>query len=285
MDERDGQPAPPARRSPAQKAAQNAGLPPGVALHQDAMGGFTSSGRKPKRLKPGDLSAKPKRRSKEARVASTQRVLELPDDDIVVIPSMSIPRQPLVLEDHVEGDEAAEFPAPEGSSLEDAARATIAQTLFHEIGRSGSLMTHKGGLGFSLRANLAEGQCHTKRRVSVPLPGGNSSGHIGDFVIELDSGGLLLLDVLSSQSTLEEVKAHAFDALQLRGVSDCFAILVFLHGNGGLSREQVEALAHGYDHFFGLNAEYAKDSARLTALRARVVQWVKAASRPKAANA
>src|SRR5687768_15312898 len=51
-----------ARRAPAQKAAQDAGLAPDVFLHKDALGGFTESGRKPKRLEPGDLSEKPKRK-------------------------------------------------------------------------------------------------------------------------------------------------------------------------------------------------------------------------------
>ncbi|HJQ93561.1 MAG TPA: hypothetical protein VJ874_04665, partial [Candidatus Thermoplasmatota archaeon] len=52
------------RRPPAQKAAHEAGLPGDVFLHKDALGGFTESGRKPKRLKPGDLTEKPKRKRK-----------------------------------------------------------------------------------------------------------------------------------------------------------------------------------------------------------------------------
>src|SRR5687767_14463642 len=87
----------PARRPPAQKAAHEAGLAGDVFLHKDALGGFTESGRKPKRLKPGDLTEKPKRKrgAKGAGAAAKpdgQRGLPLAEalagDDIVVIPSI-----------------------------------------------------------------------------------------------------------------------------------------------------------------------------------------------------
>src|SRR5688572_2366517 len=58
-----------ARRPPAQKAAHEAGLAGDVFLHKDALGGFTESGRKPKRLKPGDLTEKPKRKRKSKVLA------------------------------------------------------------------------------------------------------------------------------------------------------------------------------------------------------------------------
>src|SRR5687768_16017536 len=60
----------PARRPPAQKAAHEAGLAGDVFLHKDALGGFTESGRKPKRLKPADLTEKPKRKRKSKVLAS-----------------------------------------------------------------------------------------------------------------------------------------------------------------------------------------------------------------------
>lgn len=270
------------RRSPAQKAAQSAGLPAGVALHQDAMGGFTESGRKPKRLKPGDLStSKPKRRRKPLVPTPDQKVLHLPDDDVVVIPSMPAPKGPLELTDDEPDDEDEGFPLPQDGGLEDAARATLAQALYNEVGKPGSLLSHPTGVSFAIRPGLGEGEAHTQHRIRVPLPGGNTAGHVADLAIELEGGAQLVLDVLSSQSSLAQVKSHAFDALQLRGVSDCYAVLVFLNGHGGLARDHVEALAHGYDHFFGIEADHAKEAARYTALRARVAQWIKAASGKK----
>src|SRR5687767_9793652 len=63
-----------ARRPPAQKAAHEAGLAGDVFLHKDALGGFTESGRKPKRLKPGDLTEKPKRKRRSKAVAEADAV-------------------------------------------------------------------------------------------------------------------------------------------------------------------------------------------------------------------
>lgn len=266
----------PARRAPAQKAAQAAGLPQDVFLHQNAMGGFTESGRKPKRLKPGVLGDKPKRRRKPlVPPPTTQRELDaVPDDDVVVVASMPGPRGPVAIED-LEDPEA--FPL-EVKGPADAARATLAQALYHEVGKPGSLLSHPQGVGFSVRPGLGLGEARTQHRIRVPLPGGNSTNHTADLAIELDNGALLVLDVLTSHSNLGEVKARAFDALQLRALSQCYAVLVFVQGPGGLERDHVEAVAHGYDHFFGVAADHVGDPARFTALKARVAQWIKAAS-------
>lgn len=277
MEAAPGASAPkPIRRAPAQKAAQEAGLPQDVFLHENAMGGFTESGRKPKKLKPGVLGDKPKRRRKQLVPAPTQRDLdELPDDDVVVVGSMPGPRGEVELDD---ADEADAFPlAVKG--LEDAARAAIAQTLYHEVGRPQSLLTlPNGSVSYEVRPGLGAGHARSHHRIHVPLPGGNGTSHLADLAVELDNGATLVLDVLSAQSPLSEVKAKAFDALQLRGNPNCYAVLVFVQGKGSLEREHVEAVAHGYDHFFGVDADHVSDPTRYTALKARVAQWIKAAS-------
>lgn len=276
MDAEPGANAPkPNRRAPAQKAAQQAGLPGDVFLHQNAMGGFTQSGRKPKRLKPGILGAKAaKGTRKKASVVDTQRSLDaVPDDDVVVVASMPGPRGRVEVEDTVEPDT---FPlAVKG--LEDAARAAILQALYHDVGRPQSLITHPKGVSFSIRPGLGAGEAHSNHRVRVPLPGGNSTTHVADLCIELDNGAMLVIDILTAQSQMSEVKSRAFDALQLRGLSQCYAVLVFVHGKAGLERDHVEAVAHGFDHFFGVGDDHVADATKYTALKARVAQWIKAA--------
>lgn len=289
MDEATPAPAKRARRLPAQKAAQEAGLAADVFLHKDAMGGFTESGRKPKRLEPGDLTEKKPRRKRKAKLLasalpSPQRTLaDLPDDDIVVIPSIGAAgRGGKVDLDALEPIPDADVPVvPAASnSLHDQARATLAEAIYHEVGKPGSLLQHGGGVGFLVRPGLGEGNGHTNHRVLVPLPGGHVTAHQADLCIELEGGAMLVLDVLTSESTLAQVKAHAFDALQLRGISSCYAVLVFVQGRGGLSREQVESVCHGYDHFFGVQGDQARDSSKYTALRSRIATWIKAANRP-----
>ncbi len=282
----------PARRPPAQKAAHEAGLDGDVFLHKDAMGGHTDSGRKPKRLKPGDLSEKKGRRKRAKAVADAapapQRTLEaheVPDDRVVVIPSIGAAGRAKGIVDLDAMDELpdADVPvvAPASGSLHDVARATLAEAVYHEVGRPGSLLQHGGGIGFQVRPGLGEGNGNSNHRVLVPLPGGHVTSHQADLCIELDGGAMLVLDVLTSESHLAQVKAHAFDALQLRGVSACYAVLVFVegHGRGGLTREQVEGVCHGYDHFFGVRGDDARDPAKYAALRSRVATWIKAAHR------
>ena len=287
-----------ARRPPAQKAAHDAGLAGDVFLHKDAMGGFTESGRKPKRLKAGDLSERKPRKRREGKKAlapalpKPQRSLDpeaLVGDDIVVIPSIAAAGKAHGVIDLNALDELpdADVPvvAPASHSLHDAARAAIAEAVYHEVGKPGSLLQHGGGISFLVRPGLGEGNGHSHHRVLVPLPGGHVTSHTADLCIELDGGAMLVLDVLTSESQLAQVKAHAFDALQLRGISSCYAVLVFVSGHGGLEREQVEAVAHGYDHFFGVTAEQARDPTKYAALRNRVASWIKAAHRPSTADA
>jgi hypothetical protein len=287
------------RRAPAQKAAHDAGLDGDVFLHKDALGGFTQSGRKPKHLKPADLSEKPKRKRRSKAESGAQQALAaapatatataapsanaFPDDSIVVIPSIPAAGRGGVI-DLNDLDDLPDVDVPvvqaASSSLADAARATLAEAVYHEVGKPGSLIQHPTGAGFLVREGLGAGNGHTNHRVLVPLPGGQATAHSADLAIELEGGGLLVVDVLTSDSTLAQVKAHAFDALQLRGVSQCYAVLVFVQGRGGLLREQVESVCHGYDHFFGVAADHARDGAKYTALRSRVAAWIKAAHRP-----
>lgn len=267
------------RRAPAQKAAQQKGLPGDVFLHENAMGGFTESGRKPKRLKPGVLGDKTKKRRKPlvpAPAGNRVTLDTLPDDDVVVVASMPGPRGRVELEEPAEPES---FPiAVKG--LEDAARAAIAQTLYHEVGKPQSLLTlPNGSVSFAVRPGLGAGEARTQHRLAVPLPGGNATTHVSDLCIELENGATLVLDVLTAQSPMSEVKSRAFDALQMRGMSQCYAVLVFVAGKSGLERDHVEAIAHGYDHFFGVDADRVSDSARYTALKARVSQWIKAAAK------
>lgn len=265
-------PRKPTRRAPAQKAAQQAGLPGDVFLHQNAMGGFTESGRKPKRLKPGNLGEKARRRSKVPDELQSN-LDSVPDDDILVVANLPGQRGRV----DVDYDEPTEFPlAVKG--VEDAARATIAQALYHEVGKPQTLISRPGGVSFSIRPGLGTGEAHSHHRIHVPLPGGNATNHLCDLCIELENGALLVLDVLTAQSTMSEVKARAFDALQLRGLPQCYAVLVFVHGAGGLERDHVEAVAHGYDHFFGVPGDAVSDTSKYTALKARVTQWIKAAN-------
>jgi hypothetical protein len=290
--------AKPARRPPAQKAAHEAGLAGDVFLHKDALGGFTESGRKPKRLKPGDLTEKPKRRRKSKVLASANPIetkprgagqRELPSadaiggDDIVVIPSIGAAGRGGIVHldqmDELPDADTPVVPAASGS-LRDSAHATLAEAIYHEVGKPGSLLQHPTGFAFVVRPGLGEGNGHTNHKVLVPLPGGHVTAHVADLAVELEGGALLVLDVLTSDSTLAQVKANAFDALQLRGISSCYAVLVFVQGRGGLEREQVESVCHGYDHFFGVTADHARDPTKYTALRSRVASWIKAANRP-----
>ena len=294
MDATPPEPAKRTRRPPAQKAAHEAGLDGDVFLHKDAMGGFTESGRKPKKLEPGDLTEKKPKRKRRSKVLadavpapSTQRLLpdadSVPDDKIVVIPSIAAAGRAKGVIDLNELDDLPDADAPvvpaASGSLHDAARAVLAEAVYHEVGKPGSLLQHPSGVGFQVRPGLGEGNGNTNHRVLVPLPGGQSTSHTADLAIELDGGALLVLDVLTSESTLAQVKAHAFDALQLRGISSCYAVLVFVQGRGGLEREHVESVCHGYDHFFGVTADNARDPAKYAALRTRVAQWIKAAHR------
>lgn len=299
MDDAPPAPAKRQRRAPAQKAAQEAGLGGDVFLHKDAIGGFTESGRKPKRLEPGDLTEKkPRQRKSKAPAGAVpkpaplpkgQRALPdadlVPDDKVVVIPSLSAAGRAKGIVDLAELDDLPDADEPvvpaASNSLHDAARATLAEAIYHEVGKPGSLLQHPAGVAFQVRPGLGEGNGHTNHRVLVPLPGGQSTSHSADLALELDGGALLVLDVLTSESTLAQVKAHAFDALQLRGISSCYAVLVFVQGRGGLEREHVESVCHGYDHFFGVAADHARDPTKYTALRSRVASWIKAAHGPR----
>src|SRR5688500_2005508 len=97
MENAPGASAPkPIRRAPAQTAAQEKGLPQDGLPHGNAMGGFTESRRKPKKLVPGALAEKPKRKRKAVAPppeGQKQGSLDnVPDDAVVVVASMPGPR-------------------------------------------------------------------------------------------------------------------------------------------------------------------------------------------------
>jgi hypothetical protein len=174
--------------------------------------------------------------------------------------------------------------APSGALAADdercrSARRTIAQALFKDAGRSGSTLQHPSGLSFTLDPKVAHGEVRSPDAITVPLPEGHTTRHTAAIHLELDNGARLVLDVLPSYASLETVKAHGFDALQLRRLDRCFSALVFLRCPGaGLTQEQVEGLGHGYDYIFGIDEEHIHSEMRYSALRSRVGAWLKAAA-------
>ena len=160
-----------------------------------------------------------------------------------------------------------------------SARRTIANALFKDVGRSGSTLQHPSGLSFTLDPKVAHGEVRSPDGITVPLPEGHTTRHQADLHLELDNGARLVLDVLPSYANLETFKAHSFDALQLRRLDRCFSTLVFLRCPGtGLTQEQIEGLAHGYDYIFGIDEEHIHSEMKYNALRSRLGAWLRAAA-------
>ncbi len=273
-----------ARRTPAQKAAQQQGLPPGVALHENAMGGWTQSGRKTK-PKPADLSKAGRAKAAESarRAAAAQASLDVlarnaGDDELVVVRKKSQgPKMPAPAAR--EGQAPAPRIAADGT-VETSALATLVQGLYRDLARQGSTLDAPSGVSFAVRDEQGPGEVRIRHPLPVPLPGGHATAHRADIVVELEGGATLVLDILNSKAELSHAKALAFDALQLRGVPTCFAVLVFVRVPGrGLTQEQVESIGHGYDHFFGIDEEHVQSELRYAALRSRILRWLAAARR------
>ena len=160
------------------------------------------------------------------------------------------------------------------------AMLTLSDGIYREVGQAGSILQTPKGVAFSVRRDLAAGEVHSQRSLTVPLPGGHTTSHPAAIAIELENGAHLVLDILPSSASLTEIKAHGFDALQFRRNARCFTVLVLVRVAGpGIAQEQVEAIAHGYDLVFGVDEEHARSDARYAALRGRVTAWLSAASK------
>lgn len=264
-------------------------------LKGDLMGKTGFKAVKPARAsKPQDGQADP-----TAAPAAPQRSLDdLMRDDVVVITEPLRPREgrPIPLgasesrraappaADPIEQKAVAAVafqPLQDGAALP-LARAVLAESLYKDIGERGSKMQHPTGMTFHLNPKWADGVVHTQRNVVVPLQAGHVAAHLADLVVELDNRALLVLDLVASSVSPTEMKALAFDALQLHQVERCFTVLVFVRAPGsGMPQEQAEALGHGYDFAFGIDEADVHSELKFASLRNRIQTWLAAASGKK----
>ncbi|MCA1812067.1 MAG: hypothetical protein LC623_08675 [Halobacteriales archaeon] len=169
-------------------------------------------------------------------------------------------------------------PMQDGAALP-LARAVLAEGLYKDLGAKGSKMQHPTGTTFHLNPTWADGVVHTQRNVVVPLQAGHAAAHQADLVLELDNRAMLVLDIVASSVTPTEMKALAFDALQLHQMERCFTVLVFVRTPGtGMPQEQAEALGHGYDFAFGIDEADVHSELKFASLRNRIQTWLAAAS-------
>jgi len=166
----------------------------------------------------------------------------------------------------------------DGGSLP-LARAVLAEALLRDFGASGTKVHEpKGGLHFLVHPKHGAGVVRTQHNLMLPLPEGHATSHAADLVIELENGAMLMLDIVPSSIAPTDMKALAFDALQLRRLDLAFSVLVFVRTPGGMAQEQAQALGHGYDVHFGVSEEQLHSEQSFAALRARIGQWLKAAA-------
>jgi hypothetical protein len=172
-------------------------------------------------------------------------------------------------------------PLKDGAALP-LARSVLAEGLYKDVGEKGSKMQHPTGITFHLDAKWGDGVVHTQHNVTVPLQNGHAASHLADVVIALDNRALLVLDLVASSVTVLEMKALAFDALQLHQVERCFTVLVYVRTPGaGMPQQQAEALGHGYDVVFGIDEADVHSELKFASLRNRIQTWVAAASGKK----
>lgn len=196
--------------------------------------------------------------------------------------AVAVPPQPRAAAPPVERP-AARPPAPLGTRLEgdavSTARAVLAESLFRAFGAPGSKVQHPRGGSFHIQPRLGEGVVRTQHDLLLPLPAGHVVPHPCDIVVELEPRGLLVVDIVPSHVALQDLKARAFDALQLRRIDRAFSVLVFVRCPGaGMAQGQAEAIAHGYDVHFGVDEEHVHSEAKFQAVRNRIVAWLEAAS-------
>ncbi|MEA3190853.1 MAG: hypothetical protein QOD77_1435 [Thermoplasmata archaeon] len=156
------------------------------------------------------------------------------------------------------------------------ARSVIAEAVYREFGAGGSKVQQPKGMNFLLHPRRPAGVVRTQHNLMLPLPSGMATSHHADVVVELENGAVLMLDVVPSSVSVTELKARAFDALQLRRLDLAFSILVFVRAPGGMPQEQAEALGHGYDFHFGIAEDQVHSEQSFAALRARIGSWLDA---------
>ncbi len=165
------------------------------------------------------------------------------------------------------------------------AKRTIHDMLFLEIGKLGSQLDAQDKQSFTIQADGHAGMLRTRENVLVKLPKGIAIAHQADLVLELENPArTLYLDILEAAHNAEDLKAHAFDALHLRkDGKGRYSILVFLRTPNGTLQEQAEAIAYGYDFFFGVDSNHVKDGNKFYALKAQILQWMNGKIKPSVA--
>lgn len=173
----------------------------------------------------------------------------------------------------------APTPILEGDSLS-LARAVLANALLRAFGEPGSELRTPSGTTFQVAKARGEGVVRTQHLVTIPLPSGHVVSHAGDLVVEMDSKAILVVDIVASHTPPEVVKARSFDALLLRRIERSFSVLVCVRSPGpGLAASQLEAIAHGYDLHFNVDAADVHLESKFAALRSRITAWVDAAAK------
>lgn len=173
--------------------------------------------------------------------------------------------------------------APRGLILDGGsiplARSVLAEALFRDIGAPGTKVQQPKGSHFAVHPRLGAGVVRTQHNLVLPLPEGHATSHAADVVIELENGALLMLDIVPSTIGASDMKAIAYDALQLRRLDLAFSVLVFVRTPGsGMAQEQAAAIGHGYDFHFGVAEDQLHSAQSFAALRSRIEQWLKAAA-------
>ncbi|MEK6986144.1 MAG: hypothetical protein AABX89_07165 [Candidatus Thermoplasmatota archaeon] len=176
---------------------------------------------------------------------------------------------------------APSTPAPtlEGDSLS-LARAVLANALLRAFGEPGSELRTPRGTTFHIAKGRGEGVVRTQHLVTIPLPSGHVVSHEADLVVEMDAKATLVVDIVASHTAPEVVKARSFDALLLRRIERSFSVLVCVRSPGpGLAASQLEAIAHGYDLHFNVDAADVHLESKFAALRSRIAAWVDAVAK------
>lgn len=169
-------------------------------------------------------------------------------------------------------------PLKDGAALP-LARAVLAEGLYKDIGEKGSKVQHPTGTTFHIHPKYGDGVVHTQHNVLVPLQEGHRASHMADLAIVLENRALLVADLVASSVSAMEMKALAYDALQMHNLERCFTVLVFVRTPGaGMPQQQAEALGHGYDFAFGIDERDVHSELKFAALRNRIQTWLAAAT-------
>ena len=168
---------------------------------------------------------------------------------------------------------------------ENVAKRTIHDMLFLEIGKIGSQLDAQDKQSFTIQVDGHSGMLRTRENLLVKLPKGIAIGHQADVVLELENPArTLYIDIVEAAHNAEDLKAHAFDALHLRkDGKGRYSVLVFLRTPNGTLQEQAEAIAYGYDFFFGVDSHHVKDANKFYALKAQILQWMHGKVKPSVA--